>query len=693
MTVRTCTNRSSRKPYIGFPFISNIHPNVINTLNKRRSRGFRNSDSTKTSRENYYNPPKAVWARMHSNSRNAARGVGPTGPKLDTSRPFKYLLMGSGILTKSGFNARTFGGTYAYRRNDSDTQLLRPTPGIESISIVTNGEFGQTLRTTINWACNSVDDLEELIPYFLTPGITVFIEWGWGEIDNDINAFDLSDTNRNLNAELLRVWKNPDILFKKSIDSNGKYGALMGIITNFNFQATDDGGFSCTTELSSMGELIAGLNLQESVNYTTNETNPLVIQRKRTIKEYINKKFDKTLDDAFHRPYINSGDIVFSGDTFDVDGEAWVTWGFLEDVIINEHLKIESQSGYRPLELDSTCVHISNHEKLYSTDPEIMLIARNGKGSVKNFDVPFSDSTASNRSKSGIMRNIYVNTKVIIEEFNNSETLEEALNKILNRINSAGSQVWRFKLQVSPETEKLRVVDMNYTSDSVNLNSTFNFGGFDGRGIITSYNLESKMSDALKAHIMFARNKDLQTEKNTIIGDKQDSGIETLWGVGFEDIVLSQLENKSPFSDDSGEDSTDSGKRSVDAKYTKKIKESVGEPIEEVREFRLPKNSGFMVIDSQTAKKVAEEIREKKNSNIRRHQVLLPIELEVELDGITGILPGNIFTIENIPSSYVDNGVFQVMNLEHNITADNWDTKVRSMYRIVDVDEEFITRR
>ena len=48
-------------------------------------------------------------------------------------------------------------------------------------------------------------------------------------------------------------------IVKKKGDYNSNYDGLYGIVKNFNISVRPDGGFSCTTELIAMGEVLSSL--------------------------------------------------------------------------------------------------------------------------------------------------------------------------------------------------------------------------------------------------------------------------------------------------------------------------------------------------------------------------------------------------------------------------------------------------
>ena len=56
--------------------------------------------------------------------------------------------------------------------------------------------------------------------------------------------------------------------------------------------------------------------------------------------------------------------------------------------------------------------------------------------------------------------------------------------------------------------------------------------------------------------------------------------------------------------------------------------------------------------------------------------VLVPFELELEIDGIGGIYPGNSFHSTYLPQNYKDSTVFQAVNVNHTVNESGWTTTI-----------------
>ena len=64
------------------------------------------------------------------------------------------------------------------------------------------------------------------------------------------------------------------------------------------------------------------------------------------------------------------------------------------------------------------------------------------------------------------------------------------------------------------------------------------------------------------------------------------------------------------------------------------------------------------------------------------YEAVAPMHAEVELEGISGIRAGDTFSIDNLPQLYSTKGVFQVVNMYHEVTRETWKTKLKASFRV-----------
>jgi hypothetical protein len=61
---------------------------------------------------------------------------------------------------------------------------------------------------------------------------------------------------------------------------------------------------------------------------------------------------------------------------------------------------------------------------------------------------------------------------------------------------------------------------------------------------------------------------------------------------------------------------------------------------------------------------------------------LLDMELDIEIQGIGGITPGNVFSISNLPRQYLDSVLFQATEINHEISDTGWNTTLKGQMRV-----------
>lgn len=146
---------------------------------------------------------------------------------------------------------------------------IRPMPGINNVQVKSKSAYGSLREASINIQCWSMSQLEELELLYMRPGYTVLLEWGWSlYLDNKSNLVNtppkfiniLDNNNGNLNKQKLF-----ETIAKQNENSAGNYDAMYGYVKNFTWTFREDGGFDCRVDIISIGEVLESLKL----NYAT----------------------------------------------------------------------------------------------------------------------------------------------------------------------------------------------------------------------------------------------------------------------------------------------------------------------------------------------------------------------------------------------------------------------------------------
>jgi len=61
---------------------------------------------------------------------------------------------------------------------------------------------------------------------------------------------------------------------------------------------------------------------------------------------------------------------------------------------------------------------------------------------------------------------------------------------------------------------------------------------------------------------------------------------------------------------------------------------------------------------------------------------LFPVNLSIEIDGVGGIFPGNVFHVSYIQERFKDFCVFQIFSVNHTISAESWVTSIEGKLRV-----------
>ena len=149
----------------------------------------------------------------------------------------------------------------------SDGYGIVPMPGIIDINVRTKSAYGSLREAKVNFECHNRRQLEVLEMLYMRPGYMVVLEWGWTPyINNEGTLYKekrlLEDiTNGRIYTNDITQQEVYNAINKLKEFHCGNYDGFLGFVKNFGFQARNDGGYSCYTELVSIGEVIESLKI------------------------------------------------------------------------------------------------------------------------------------------------------------------------------------------------------------------------------------------------------------------------------------------------------------------------------------------------------------------------------------------------------------------------------------------------
>ncbi len=221
-----------------FPNFSNIAPHVIAELSSRKG------DIMKVSNLN-------AWVRV-------ASGVG-TGCQL-ISNPNFPLFGGAGTI----YGNNTMSGTIGYTWDGKgfvtadDFHGYRPKPNITSIE-VDEGAGNISRKATFSITCYTRAQLDKMCKYFLEPGYTIFLEWGWNTSDG------VSQFVPTLSGDSVGANQSFQTVNKKRKASNGQYDNYLGFITGGSVSMSGQ-EWTISVKCTGFTELPAFLNAADNTS-------------------------------------------------------------------------------------------------------------------------------------------------------------------------------------------------------------------------------------------------------------------------------------------------------------------------------------------------------------------------------------------------------------------------------------------
>jgi hypothetical protein len=701
-------------------------------------------------------------------------------------------------------------------RGGSDGYGAVPKPGIVDANVRTKSAYGSLREAKVNFVCHNLRQLEILELLYMRPGYPVLAEWGWSPFINNegnvVNTFDsISDNNWFWNdgsEKMNQQFIQEEIVHRKKT-FNGNYDGFIGFVTNFSYTARPDGGFNCTTELISMGEVLASLKipgidsstydivdndelkeqklyqstlgvLMQDLNTIVNESvqkeeakqNTQTVQfasageggasrlaAQSTINQFVQSEIElsKRIESTKQKISEKLGDIVAdeafikTNQILSKDDEIQSKLGFVRwdalATLINEFVIPTNEKGQKPLRIE-TNRYVSNYnldeDRQVEIDPllycsyedldnQIMDVSCDIKTCIlphqflqfQNDEIALSlgqriglfsagytffqydwiktaftaeskpDATSkqfqnfeinidtAKRRIGGIFIGIDLINNTFKETFLNNKdaTLGDFLKKIWDQINEQ-CPMHNFVLRVDQEyTDIVQIIDLPIaTKDLKDLvyEDLFEFNVHSNDTIVREFKYDTQIPDALKATIAI----------NAQSGATADD-LDSVTFAAFNRSIKSRI---SSLNEKFSENEAKNYQRLYKLKKTKK--ERLTELQGKISEYNL---NFFNLLDKKededfestygNIKSIIKEAQsleiylEQSKSGYLKNQAIIPINLTLSIDGISGIVIGNVFRVDpsRLPRAYRQRRVgFVALGEDQNITSgQDWTTNIR----------------
>jgi hypothetical protein len=186
------------------------------------------------------------------------------------------------------------------------------------------------------------------------------------------------------------------------------------------------------------------------------------------------------------------------------------------------------------------------------------------------------------------------------------------------------------------------------------------FKPLEADSIVKAFSVESDLSSEMTSMIVFSR---VSENRNRIMGGKKDA-----FGLIYKnhgDRILNNLKD-------------------VEEQLTREEK-AEKHKIDPLDYWYITDKNGQQKAYAYPDKNVVNSSfyeHEENSGNNRNNNMLVPIKASITIDGIGGIRVGDIFMVSELPTRYKEMGVFQVVDIQDDISKSTWSTRIDGQLRI-----------
>ena len=676
---------------IGGPFSDG----VINQLNIRSKILAKNA---RTPEEIVLLNSKTGWAKLSS-------GVNVNG---SNNLAQEYVLIG-------GQKGLTGTNTYSNYFGEAG-KGFRPMPGITSVQIRSINQFGTLKEATITFNCWDRGQLTDLEKLYMRPGFTALLEWGHSMYTKDGKT--PYDKHVETVSSFFNSGQSKEAIYKEieklKVQSAYNYDGILGFVKNFSWSFRPDGGYDCTTTVISIGEIMESLTIDVDTPSVTErnatEAEGSIIPVTMVQDIIVNIKGSDSITTVWSdivakftsfvtkhkkvggrdgldvvRTQLNS---IKSGETIDSTAGMYFTYISLRSfcelvntVIIvdnNDRNVIKLNTDIRPLGETSSSVpacRFRSYKFHTSSDPNVcVLLTDTTKNWSYNEDLLASLQSQKEGSTNEIL-NIYVNLNFLQKQVaavfaqpKESRTLLNLFQPILAELNTVLGNINDFSLHYEESEFTYYIVDRKIETGKGELdNSVLNITGL--KSAVSKFDFTTKLSPALTTMIAIsaqAGGADVGVEADALLR----------WNEGLSDRIIKKKTVKtSEAASNAAED-----KQATD-KQQQERRTAINTALGTFYNQRQYDREAIEIARMQNIQFASEYVQNHQaTDNNAGPAGIIPFEVGIEMDGISGIKIGQAFTINEgiMPAKYDGVVGFIVTGVDHTISANRWVTNLKA---------------
>lgn len=662
------------------------------------------SKPTRTNDDLIYLTSKTGWAKLTS-------GVNVGG---SSNLAKKYVLIG-------GTLGRTGADTYSNFTGENG-KGFRPMPGITSVQINSVGQFGQLKEATVTFNCWDRSQITELELIFMRPGFTALLEWGH-------SVYATSETNYVKTPRTITSFFNTGTtkeqlyqeIAKLKEQSSHNYDGIFGFIKNFSWKYRPDGGYDCTTNVISIGEIMESLTIDLDTASVTTSTQtqggvgtvlPATMLQDviQTIREAGAAQAWSTIESKFPQfaskfQTVNGTTGIFAADlplsTVKVGGKSQTPKAGNKFVYVSlksfcelvNTLLIVDNNKKNVIRLNTTIAPIGDKTmplcrfRTYkfhtSSDPgACILVTPTSKNWSYNESVTATIDTSRVGSSDEIL-NIYVNVNLLensmaslLDREKGERTLLNLFEPIFSELNDVLGGINDIGFQYEEEEFTYYIVDRKVQVDTKEV-SLLNITGL--KSTVSQFDFTTKLSPAITTMCAISAQ-----------AGAADVGLEAAallrWNEGLEDRIISKKsvqtdEPDQPKASDTAPTLTPEQERQKQQQERRdKINAALGQVYNSKiydKEAITAARTSYTQFSTNYVQLYAEDGESATNAGPAG---IIPFQVGIEMEGISGIKIGQAFRINPgiMPEKYDGVVGFIVTGIDHSISGNRWVTNLKA---------------
>ena len=594
-----------------------------------------------------------------------------------------------------------FGGNPSLSAYNKSTKLPHPT--LTGLSVKAMGSLGTTRKATVKLSCYTDEDLLELQKCFFIPGMDVRVQWGWSK---DCGGKQPPTLLRDPSHTAQKATCTINTLRK----ANANYDGFQGIVGNFKYSLTKDNYCDCSIEIISAADPFSNSKVSNSKCPCPREVET---DQGETIKDFgpvyaaladlhenptgnAFRVFNALKENSKSSKYHKYSTYQFEGverteDGGEKDGswwdgifageettETWISFGAFLDML--NSMSIPSKDGEYPLgRIDVSDILLPYPKTLISADPRICIAGGGGLDVEEDLDFNLEGGKSIPRNCNCVelsegklkvrLAKIMCNTVFLLKEYKSvydgDGSLKTLVDNVLRGINRVCGSPWTFVTIASQEAcddKDGPVIQILDERQAMKEQEPFLLPSTVGDSSLRSFSLDLKMSGAMKTQALYSGNS-----QKTRTSDKGDAGCEPIAADSF--FLATEAVNKAK-------------PKPSTLKTSCGECDNAAEAADEPTKDDLTYDMSYEVNDQTVGalqtwvdNKVGDIDMEKCSGTP------LPFDFSFEVDGIGGFEFGQMVSANRIPKGVRDAFRWQVTKVEHEVSANDWITKVSTVCR------------